>query len=583
MLNYISEIISRADVYSEPISFNIKGNTNFKTWVGGIISLIVYAFFFMFAIFLMIEMINKSDQNVISFENSNLAQQGQIRLVHSIKENQPLLEINPTNFFFWGLEINTLGKDINLAELQKIVHVEANKVTVKPKESSKETKEPYTLIDCHSKYSVDDWIIENTSAVICFDEITEIIEGEASSETFIFTEMIVKECTEGPNPQNCYPDSERLNKRNNTFFVLNSSFAFINSDITGNEVPVNWLDKHYYFGLPAHLTQVFELSLAKNLFRSEENLIVPSMNVHEETFVSIKAENTYTKPMNGNFLEIRIKQSFTPLQYERSYRNFLEVLSQVGGVWSIMYALGATLAFKVNTRLLIVNVANSLFSLIMPEHELIDKENYYYQLEEFGDEGRNNLIKHGSKTIIEAKMCIEYYKYERFEHIDLELTEALIDVLTFGKFNSNIKKKKLLDIASEEIMEKMDLSKIFLFSLQMKSITKLLLKEKSPLLKLFTDYLCTENAGQIAKTNKQNEKNKNMNKDELSKVKEHSFLTGIRGLSNKPVIYDKVDLSITKAFKIPHNWFESYFVMKCNQLKDVEGITSDSIYYEQDN
>ena len=74
-----------------------------------------------------------------------------------------------------------------------------------------------------------------------------------------------------------------------------------------------------------------------------------------------------------------------------------------------------------------------------------------------------------------------------------------------------------------------------------------------------------------------------MNKDELSKVKENSFLTGIRGLSNKPVIYDKVDLSITKAFKIPHNWFESYFVMKCNQLKDVEGITSDSIYYEQDN
>ena len=85
----------------------------------------------------------------------------------------------------------------------------------------------------------------------------------------------------------------------------------------------------------------------------------------------------YSGLTESSIISLYLRSNWDYDIHYRSYKNFVEVVAQIGGIWKILYLIGAALMIPLNKKLLMVSLGNKIFNLIDPNNVETEKEDLY--------------------------------------------------------------------------------------------------------------------------------------------------------------------------------------------------------------
>jgi hypothetical protein len=249
--------------------------------------------------------------------------------------------------------------------------------------------------------------------------------------------------------------------------------------------------------------------------------------------------------------------------YVRTYKTFIDYLSQIGGIWKVIYLVGAFLVIPINTKLLSVAISNDLFNLIHPKRtERVEKENYEFMAKRSTTQNPNKVIEAYGKNPLECKIAINYYKYERHKGMRFTVKEAFYDVFFMCcKTKNMLQEEKVFLEGEKRLYNRLNISVILNFSKQYHIMKRALLGSRSSMIEFSHKYAIHYN--KIENLNRKYHKYieyKDFHPVDLALIKEKYFISGMRGMKNKVGgLNQKTDLNLINLFNFDKKQMGRYF------------------------
>jgi hypothetical protein len=267
-------------------------------------------------------------------------------------------------------------------------------------------------------------------------------------------------------------------------------------------------------------------------------------------------------PKGSSYISFFLRSQFSYNIYYRKYKGFVELLSQCGGIWCFLFYLVGIFIYKINSRLIQLNIANKTFNLIDPNKD-ISKESYkVLKKKDNRVDYYKKLVKFNNKSKLECSVSIDYYKYDRIKGIHSNMGDISCSLLCYWCKSDKMQvKNKILKMCYNLVSEDLDVSKIWVFSKQLKLIRRLTLGNLSQIIgggykkAIFSKKILT-----IKELVSQEIAQEDQTNLEKALEKEYLFINGIRGLKSKPVIDEKIDTRLLRIFDFNQKFMETYFI-----------------------
>ncbi|CAD8081454.1 unnamed protein product [Paramecium sonneborni] len=360
--------ISKFDIFGQTITLKMNQKNYYKTFLGGLISIVLFIIILTFF-----------SSNIKSFFNKeNLL----ATVLTNFEEIPSQSVINDATFLF-AIQIdqeNFLQRpffQIEVLQISETRQINGSKIREEQQiQLVPCTLERFTSIfDQYNKNITQAYIDLNLNNFLCFKKNTSyILEGTHSSIQFSYLKISIKKC----NSTNiCASEDERDAevKLNGSFKIkLYTVNKILNPYNPSDNYLQTYIDDSFYFNfLPSIISKSATLFLKQFHVESDQSL-TPFQQITKEKFYlldqsEIRERVEFYKEGNVEIASIILRKSPYKTEIFRSYLKIDNLLSNLGGMQQIFFFfLGIILALY-NRFQLLIELANKLYEFMLVEKQ----------------------------------------------------------------------------------------------------------------------------------------------------------------------------------------------------------------------
>lgn len=583
MQAFFSQFTKNFDVYKMSLHISLKGTNTSKTFCGGILSFIMIFIFFILLIYLFTDLSNKQNQY---YTQSNLRYPKPPNFNFTSSLYQHRNEDIP--FFFFALSFFTdKGDTITFEEVNNYFYIEAQSQIYVRKNSTSAVENNYYLVSCEKnlKDSVQYFdLVHNSSnssakkkTYYCLNENKFNVEGDFINSIYKFVSIKLKDCKNNPNKNiTCNTDKTKFSNFINSFNIdIIYSYHYIKSEIV-SDIPLEYFIKRNTIKVSERLYQKIDYYLNYSWMFSEENLFFKFFGSLNKKFITTPKIILNYASVSSTYMGLYMRSNYDYVYITRSYKTFLNLISQLGGIWKFLIIIGISIISKFNLKSMLNILGNSIYSIISPSvKKNADKyENLNTYKTKGNDAFPNNILVSNNKSDIEAELYIDIYKYERNRGLHIKMKDMIFQ--TYFTCLLDEEKKKIMKLQQKVengILMKLDFIKVLMFIKQFKIFKAIILHKKNSLIRLNEKNRIEYKYKQLLKLSKSiQEKKADMdvnleNNEEKRIIREEIFIKGLRYFRNKPVFDKNIDVKIFNRFRWNRQIMSRYLI-KNIEIKD---------------
>lgn len=567
-MGFLKSCIQSLDIFAVGLSMKYKLDEKYKTWIGGLISILIVGLFIFITIVLLLNILNKHEQIIVPSpvtDKSPLKINFEVQNINTPSFQDPNSAIFIMSFYFFN---RTSMLPLDLTVIRKSFYVEIQQI-FRYLNNTKVVNQSFDLIRCYDKYNKTN--IANPdydiSYVWCVDAKNFNLNGDFFSDEFRYLSIKFKKCSDDSNTpeKKLGCDGDDLVKENMKVIGLTIGLSEFRIDPTkhGDTPPVQYSIRKTTFYPSSKFRQNNDIFLTKNVVYGFENLFNKYsgsttfyLTSVSKIMPSIELISTSSSITYFGFV---LRSDNQYINNYRVYKSFFQLISQIGGIWKVLLIIGGLLVYPLNQKMQMVSLTNKIFNLINPERNL-SKETYEYYKKELISSSPQLILKVENVTNLEAQVCIDHYREERCKGLPYSLTDSIANLLHIPSEKRRIK-NSIFEIAESKLNTKLAISNIFMFVQQIEMIKQIIFKE----MKMFVEY----SQASVVHLNKLSLLRL---KYQLYQYDEHStplilslnkvikFLNGMRAVKNKNVLNEKIDINLIKRFNLPSTFLKKYFV-----------------------
>jgi hypothetical protein len=562
-----SEFFKIFDVFFLPVQMTFKSESYFKTILGGVVSFILYCLFFAVLGYLWADVSNKNEQTITEYKNL-APDPPNFTFSYDMKDVNYTPSNNVSFFFYAMVFINkTTFIPMEKAEVDSILTL-----TILDNLGSKATGNTtvlhtYSLVNCVDivPEAVNLYKYPLLSSAFCLNSTMLTVQGDAISYIYHYTSFKISKCS---GKKVCLDATSVNNAVNNiAIYFLLSEF---NIDANIKDLsPIYYGINKISVGLNPFLYLKFDIYLSQNTFKSYDKVYFPWKGYFEQTIISNSQIVESIKSPSSTLVAFYLRSNYPYSNYVRNYKTFLDFLAQIGGIWKIVFFLGAIIMIPLNSKLMKVALTNEIFNIIPPGKD-VEKQSYKYYLNLCPPSDPYKVIKLNNKTPLECKMAIRYYRYERNKGMSFSINEAF-SALFFMCFKPNsVKQKDRIFKESERLLlNKLNASTILNFSKQINSLKKVFLGRRAMMVSHSQKHAIYYKKLKFLKKKIEAHIEKyELENIDLALIKEVDFINGIRALKMKiGGLHDRIDINLLRIFNFKPRHLVKYFLQHYSQLE----------------
>lgn len=565
------------DYYARPVQLKFDLSTNYTTVLGGIVSFILYIIFVIVLVYLFVDLHEKNNYTITSIPDKYVSPP-----LFNITTDQNLLvsgNLTISYFFFSFVIFQKANRQPVIKEqVDKTFFLDAQLIMRNGTSGESTTLGSYEVKNCSEVLSdvnlVEKYQNPMLAYALCLDTKSGAVQGDFIDEIYQYYSLKLKSCTKNKNipKSNCSTTAEiEQAKKDWSIYFLYSEFS-INPQLT-NQSPVSYVLKQLSVDLTNLLYQKYDIYLGKNTFISYNNIYDFQESKSMQAIVRVNSIVKHNTSPSSTYLAIYLRSDYGYTVYVRGFKSFWEFLGQMGGIWKVIFIIGAFIMVPLNSKLLHVAISNNLFNLISPDIKNLEKQNYkFYVNKKNPPPDSNKILSIYGKNKLECKMAIRYYKYERNKGLPFTIKEAFYSTFFMCcKPKAIAEKEKVFEEAEELLMEKLDISGVLRFCTQLNAMRRVLLGRKATMLSFSRKWaIHYHKLAVLKKKYKTHLDLKNYDPVDLVLMKEKHFIEGVRALKNKLTgLNPKIDIDLIALFNMKPKYLAFYFLNHIHQLENI--------------
>lgn len=582
------KIMSWFDVYAYPFQIKFQFQTQYQSFFGGIVSLFFYILLLFCIICVFIFFLNKDFPKIVNF---NLKYEVPPTFTISNEISSILYErnINNTGFFFFGFAFynrsNSSFFNYSDSDLIKYIDIKVKyKKTINKVDQDRISEIIPFNEDLKNNYSN---IIEKDNEILNYLYIFNDSNIEISGYYFsnIFKYFQIRITTNSSVNVNILNDV--------TIYIVYSTYS-INYDTTGEKSPIKYHLQTFSVDFLKDFHINFDFYISYDLFESKENQWAYWSKTRKQNCYRISdLKRQYSNSLSNNdekrLITLNFRSGYYYKKIYRQYMDFFTFLSDIGGIWKVLFFIGSLIVFPINSSLMNVAISNKMFNMILPENnkDVLKTYDDYNKISEI--RGKTPEIFQSINPVLQ-KICVDYYKFERNKGMNFSLKEALSKMFCcFCKIGYIEEKDKIFLMSNDEIKKRLEIKSSFKFIRKLRLIKDLKLGDECVFLGYYYKRnIYFENLRLIKNEYKALELKEKMNAISLTFQKQNFLVQGFNTLRNKGYL-NKQDLLTIKLFNINKELLNDFFILYQDKLKlidkdkensnEIEDIDEKSDYY----
>jgi hypothetical protein len=564
------------DQFGKPAQMQYQLRTNFQTILGGLLSFIIYFIYVAIICYLYADLEAKNNYIVTTYNNNN--------------PDPPIFEfssdqtnITPENldrgYFFYAFKIydELTSVSVSKTDFDKVFYLEALDLILNKTNGVTTTLGQYELIPCEDMYPDNNYtqIFQNKilESALCLNSTLNTVQGDFVSNFYRFMSFKIKDCSGSvltSKPKCANATQIAYSKKNWNIIFLYSDYKLGPTKI--KESPIYYVISKMSLDIASLIYQKYDVYLGYNKLISYDNLYNTFSETTQQTIISVNQIVKHEATPGKSYIALYLRSDYDYVIYERRFKSFMDLLSQIGGIWKVVFLIGAFIMVPLNAKLLNVAISNDLYNLIPPEKtKKVESQNYKYLSTKSTRANPNKIIVAYGKNPLESKMAINYYKYERNTGMRFDVKEAFFSIFLMCCKTDSIKSKEKIFLDSENrIYERLNISTILNFSKQMQLMKRALVGNKQTMVEYSHKYtIFWSKLDMLKKKFEKYEECKDYHPVDLALIKEKYFISGIRAMKNKlGGLQEKVDVNLIELFDFNKVHLAKYFLPHLHILEN---------------
>lgn len=607
-MDYAISLLKKIDIFAVPIKLKYLNKTHYKSSYGGFITIILFIILMILSLVLLIDLFEKKNQSII--KSYRAYSSPPLFKVNYDYQNETNNDINDSRYFFLAFSVFSLSDNtyLSISEIRKYFYISIT-YTDQTRSGSSFTRENenYDYALCNTLFSINNIytninLISQFDNYLCVNKNDYTLQGKFSGEKFQYVRIRIYPCSNSNNPYFDQCDNTKTSEDINNLEVnlIYSDYEFDRDKSGSNNIPISRILKaetvtinSLYSETINYLISIDQIASVEEIFTgtSSPNIFYPS-TVYSKEFITTKFDD--------NYVSLYLRSSGNFIYFYRTYTTVVDIVALIGGLFMVVFIIGAIIVIPLNYKAMIMQMSNRLFNMIDPKNEEdINKEETY---DNYLNKQKNNedqpVIKTLNKTKLESEMSINLFKYERNKGVKISILNFFMNSLKelFASCFRGIKKvclcayfknygnkgedtnreikirdnylndnqaiqndnnttnseeegnniSLIFDEAEKRINHLLEAKIVFRFTREIESIKRCIFKEKKFLLELgHRKVIHFENMNSIIEEMvNQGSNAEYYNPTEMALIKNNKFIEGLRGMKNKPILHPKFDLNL---------------------------------------
>ena len=355
--DYIKAILDKIkwfDMFGNDIKFTYKGNAKYNTFLGGWVSIGIFAVMILYANLLISVMVNNSD----SLKSTN-------RLVRNLASNDTALMLNETDFSI-AFSIKRNGENLLLDP--ELFYIEMSQRTwIKDENGSIEIEEIVHLTrweNSYFKYNQQEILNNGIDDYLCPENNNFFVQGNSIANSYSFFDINITRWVNDTESDLIWGDEEEID---DILTDIELNIALVNSyfDFEDYDNPVKtYLDDRFRYNLVNSLEKFVVISLQENEAETKDNYFQYSPEGDNHNYVSVdRVDKEIRNAGNQSNVVMSVKfiKDYNYDSHERQVFSVLELIGSLGGLFEIFTLVGGLLVGIVAKMLFNYSMIQSLY------------------------------------------------------------------------------------------------------------------------------------------------------------------------------------------------------------------------------
>jgi hypothetical protein len=459
----IFKLVKELDHFSLPIALMHKGKGQYKTALGGFLSIIVYLTILLNAWLLGMDVYKKENPLVIMSED-NLA-----------PINMTFISDNFFVAFYFSDENNNIFDDPTVMSIRAVSY--SNIINSNGTQSYQEQE--IEMVPCDQVYTRESSLVEYSflSKLKCLKERSILFGGSWSEQYIYAVNLKVFYCKNDTIKSNC-KSMEEIEKIIRTQYInIYQQTLQVNSKNYNS--PIKKFAGLSYFRLETSFHKELDFYFGKTNILTDSGIIFADfIQTHSEIgFVHLDTDVNLSTDNQIILIEMYFSQNIK--YYSRSYIKIQTVFANLGGIINILFLSGRLLIIRITTRKFKLKIINTFFSVrsglgknytngtdtnikkesqlgILPSNNtLCLRDNSDQDLDAYIKSFKNQKLRFSKKemfcSLFYSKKCKTNYKEQIYQHAS-KFSNNFTDLISIVKHLGEIIKLKYLFLNEEQLI-----------------------------------------------------------------------------------------------------------------------------------
>ena len=366
LLKKLSFLLKNIDLFGRKTQLNVNHHSKYKTRIGGVFSLAMILLSLFLFMNLGSDMIYRENAKVIFSE--------------IFSRNPEKTTFSKENYFFmFGVEYLNFTHFID--ESVYTVNVINKKISNNDKNSFEIVVPTERCTEAHfpEKPNMHDYFMRASRSpineLICIKDIEKyFIEGSFDSENFAYFEINIKICENKTDENAPICKSAEIIKENMSGFFAFYSMDYL-VDPKNFENPGQLIGIDYFSPIGVGMKKNNYRLISTTKIYSDDAKIFNSRNYNfYPTYAEDKETLLFDTANKGVLMSFALRKYHNEKIYERKYKTFQQVLSEMGGIIQILYLVFYVLSSPFISKLYFEKIINSIYNF-EDDHDAFSKIN----------------------------------------------------------------------------------------------------------------------------------------------------------------------------------------------------------------